>query len=138
MGKKITVSELRSQLGTVLDQLDSGQTHFVIERNNQDVAVLLSMEKFLEIMQMLELLNTLEFIETGAGELEQEFSDTVLPEFPDLTILRPTERQAERLAEDAAKNAENPPATPQPRPASGRYGSSIEDVAAKLGIRIIK
>lgn len=134
MGKKLTVSELRSQLGTVLDQLDSGQTHFVIERNNQEVAVLLSMEKFRDIMQMLELLNTLDFIETGAGELEQEFSDTGLPEFPDLTILRPTER----TIDEAAKPSENPPANPQPRPAPSRDGSSIEDVAAKLGIRIIK
>src|SRR4051794_7116859 len=98
MGKKLTVSELRCQLGTVLDQLDSGQSHFVIERNNQEVAVLLSMEKFRDIMQMLELLNTLDFIETGAGDLEQEFSDTVLPEFPDLTILRPAERSTDEAA----------------------------------------
>jgi prevent-host-death family protein len=131
MGKKITVSELRSQLGTVLDQLDSGQTHFVIERNNQEVAVLLSMEKFRDIMQMLELLNTLDFIETGAGDLEQEFSDTILPDFPDLTILRPTE---EVETNGAPTNGQTPP----PRPNPGREGSSIEDVAAKLGIRIIK
>lgn len=130
MGKKLTVSELRSQLGTVLDQLDSGQTHFVIERNNQEVAVLLSMEKFRDIMQMLELLNTLDFIETGAGELEQEFSDTLMSEFPDLTILRPTD--------EAARNSENAPNTQQPRATPNRDGSSIEDVAAKLGIRIIK
>lgn len=131
MGKKITVSELRSQLGTVLDQLDSGQTHYVIERNNQEVAVLLSMEKFRDIMQMLELLNTLDFIETGAGDLEQEFSDTILPDFPDLTILRPSEEVEKN---GAATNGQ----TPTPRPAPNREGSSIEDVAAKLGIRIIK
>ncbi|MDB5082799.1 MAG: Antitoxin [Chloroflexi bacterium] len=134
MGKKLTVSELRAQLGTVLDQLDSGQTHFVIERNNQEVAVLLSMEKFRDIMQMLEMLNTLDFIETGAGGLEQNFSDTGLSDFPDLTILRPTDEAAKN------SNAENQPITqtPQPRTATGRDGSSIEDVAAKLGIRIIK
>lgn len=133
MGKKLTVSELRSQLGTVLDQLDSGQTHFVIERNNQEVAVLLSMEKFRDIMQMLELLNTLDFIETGAGDLEQDFADSILPDFPDLTILRPS---AEALIPGAEPNGngQNPP----PRPAPNRDGSSIEDVAAKLGIRIIK
>ena len=131
MGKKITVSELRSQLGTVLDQLDSGQTHFVIERNNQEVAVLLSMEKFRDIMQMLELLNTLHFIETGAGDHEQEFSDTILPDFPDLTILRPT-------VEVQPNGAPTDGQTPPPRPNTGREGSSIEDVAAKLGIRIIK
>jgi prevent-host-death family protein len=131
MGKKLTVSELRSQLGTVLDQLDSGQTHFVIERNNQEVAVLLSMEKFRDIMQMLELLNTLDFIETGASDLEQEFSDTILPDFPDLTILRPSQ---EVETNGASPNGQTPP----PRPNPGREGSSIEDVAAKLGIRIIK
>lgn len=131
MGKKLTVSELRSQLGTVLDQLDKGQTHYVIERNNQEVAVLLSMEKFRDIMQMLEMLNTLDFIETGAGELEQELSGANLPEFPDLTILRSTG--------EAANSSENPPNTPSPQPrTNGRDGSSIEDVAAKLGIRIIK
>ncbi len=132
MGKKLTVSELRSQLGTVLDQLDSGQTHFVIERNNQEVAVLLSMEKFRDIMQMLELLNTLDFIETGAGELGQEFSDAILPDFPDLTILRPSDEAAR-----ASETLPNGQATPS-RPAPNRNGSSIEDVAAKLGIRIIK
>src|SRR5690349_21381924 len=125
MGKKLTVSELRSQLGTVLDQLDSGQTHFVIERNNQEVAVLLSMEKFRDMMQMLELLHTLDFIETGAGELEQEFADTVLPEFPDLTILR----RVARPADGVDKTSESPPANPRPRPAPSRAGSSIEDVA---------
>ena len=133
MGKKITVSELRSQLGTVLDQLDSGQTHFVIERNNQEVAVLLSMEKFRDIMQMLELLNTLDFIDTGAGELEQDFSDSILPDFPDLTILRPSD---EAGTSGASTNGNGQ--TPPPRPAPNRDGSSIEDVAAKLGIRIIK
>lgn len=132
MGKKLTVSELRSQLGTILDQLDSGQTHFVIERNNQEVAVLLSMEKFRDIMQMLELLNTLDFIETGAGELEQEFSDTLLPDFPDLTILRPSDATAH--VTDASPTTQ----TSSPRSAPGRDGSSIEDMAAKLGIRIIK
>ena len=132
MGKKLTVSELRSQLGTVLDQLDSGQTHFVIERNNQEVAVLLSMEKFRDIMQMLELLNTLDFIETGAGELEQEFSDTILTDFPDLTILRPSDEAAH--TSDTSPNGQTPP----PRATPNRDGSSIEDVAAKLGIRIIK
>lgn len=132
MGKKLTVSELRSQLGTVLDQLDSGQTHYVIERNNQEVAVLLSMEKFRDIMQMLELLNTLDFIETGAGELEQEFSDTLLSDFPDLTILRPSDEAAR--TSDTLPNGQ----PISPRPAPNRDGSSIEDVAAKLGIRIIK
>jgi prevent-host-death family protein len=133
MGKKLTVSELRSQLGTVLDQLDKGQTHFVIERNNQEVAVLLSMEKFRDIMQMLEMLNTLDFIETGAAELEQELSEANLPEFPDLTILR--------SGGEASQNSESTPtaATPSPQPrTNGRDSSSIEDVAAKLGIRIIK
>jgi prevent-host-death family protein len=132
MGKKLTVSELRSQLGTVLDQLDKGQTHFVIERNNQEVAVLLSMEKFRDIMQMLEMLNTLDFIETGAAELEQELSGANLPEFPDLTILR--------SGGEASQNSETPPnSTPSPQPrTNGRDSSSIEDVAAKLGIRIIK
>jgi prevent-host-death family protein len=133
MGKKLTVSELRSQLGTVLDQLDKGQTHFVIERNNQEVAVLLSMEKFRDIMQMLEMLNTLDFIDTGAAELEQELSGANLPEFPDLTILR--------SGGEKSQDSESPPttATPSPQPrTNGRDSSSIEDVAAKLGIRIIK
>jgi hypothetical protein len=78
------------------------------------------------------MLNTLDFIETGAAELEQELSGANLPEFPDLTILR--------SGGEVSQNSEPPPDTaPSPQPRSnGRDNSSIEDVAAKLGIRIIK
>src|SRR5437764_8935141 len=91
MGKKISAKELKTQLGSFLDQLEQGQSHFVIERNDQEVAVLLSMEKFRDIMQMLELLNTLDFIDTGAAGLDQELLDGSEPEFPDLFLLRPSE-----------------------------------------------
>lgn len=132
MGKKISVTELRNQLGYLLDRLDQGESHFVVERNNREAAVLLSMEKFHDIMQMLELLNTLDFIDTGAGELGQELSDSTSLSFPELQVLRPAFLEETEEAE------------PQPdktRPASrsrSRNGSSVEDLAAKLGIRVIK
>jgi prevent-host-death family protein len=122
MGKKISAKELRTQLSSVLDQLDQGQSHFVIERNNREIAVLLSMEKFLEIMQMLELLNTLDFIDPNGLEL----GEPIPADFPDLVLLRP--------ANEALPEPQTPEA-PRPR---NRDGASIEDMAAKLGIRIIK
>ncbi len=128
MGKKISATELRTQLGTLLDQLDNGESHFVIERNNQEAAVLLSMEKFREIMQMLELLNTLDFIDTGAGELGLELAEATSSDYPELSLLRP---QPEEVDPDSA----SPAPTPRTR---GRNGTSVEDMAAKLGIRVIK
>ncbi|HEX2915252.1 MAG TPA: type II toxin-antitoxin system Phd/YefM family antitoxin [Chloroflexia bacterium] len=135
MGKKISVSELRAQLGGVLDQLDNGQSHFIIERNNQEVAVLLSMDKFKDIMQMLELLNTLEIIETGA-ELPDPDDNPV--DFPDISLLPPYEPAANKTgAPKESKDSKDNIETPAPR-SRNRNGSSIEDMAAKLGIRIIK
>lgn len=135
MGKKISVTELRNQLGTLLDLLDQGESHFVIERNNREAAVLLSMDKFRDIMQMLELLNTLDFIDTGAAELGQELTESTSLDFPDLQLLRPI-------------TPLEPEPEPQPEPekpkgrattrSRERNGSSVEDLAAKLGIRIIK
>ena len=124
MGKKISVSELRGQLTTLLDQLDQGQSHFIVERNSREVAVLLSMEKFQEIMQMLELLNTLEFIDTGLIGLDDGAPEQ---DFPDLMLLPPVE--------NSNPNAEKPPA---PKPRSRKSSASIEDMANKLGIRVIK
>ncbi len=122
MEKKITASELRNQLGILLDRLEEGHSHFVVERNNREVAVLLSIEKFREIMQMLELLNTLDFIEPGSEEENQERAS----EFPDLQLLPPLK--------------ETPPGkrTGSPARSHGQEGHSIEDVAARLGIRVIK
>ena len=122
MSKKISVSELRSGLTSLLDQLDQGQSHFVVERNNREVAVLLSMEKFQDIMQMLELLNTLDFIETGSG---QDFLEGLDTDFPDLTLLP-----------SPAESPTPPEAVTPPR--RHRNSSSIEAMANKLGIRVIK
>jgi prevent-host-death family protein len=130
MGKKISVTELRNQLGTLLDLLDQGESHFVIERNNREAAVLLSMDKFRDIMQMLELLNTLDFIDAGLGELGQELSDGAAMEFPELQLLRPLP-ELEEIPPDKDKARSNL----RPRE---RNGASVEDLAAKLGIRIIK
>lgn len=123
MGKKVSVTELRNRLGSLLDQLAEGQSHFVVERGNQEVAVLLSIEKFRDIMQMLELLNTLDFIETGADELGRELSDGLQMEFPDLTLLRPAQ-EATRVESNSHSQE--------------RGKTRLEDVAAKLGIRVIK
>lgn len=125
MHKKISVTELRNQLGNLLDLLGQGQSHFVIERNNQEVAVLLSMEKFQDIMQMLELLNTLDFIDAGGVDLSQDFLEGHSPSFPDLTLLRPNREPQPRKTDEESRLRE-------------RGGSSIEDVAARLGIRVIK
>ena len=133
MGKKISVTELRNQLGTLLDLLDQGESHFVIERNNREAAVLLSMDKFRDIMQMLELLNTLDFIDTGAAELGQELTENTSLDFPELQLLRPVT--------PLEPEPEPEPEKTKGRPASRsreRNGTSVEDLAAKLGIRIIK
>ncbi len=124
MLKKISVSELRSQLTTLLDQLEEGHSHFVIERNNQEVAVLLSMEKFQEIMQMVEMITTLDFIDAGSVGLTVENTGQ---EFPDLMLLPPV-KDAEGVTAPERASA------PRPR----RSASSIEDMANKLGIRVIK
>ncbi len=124
MAKKISVTELRTQLAGLLDQLGEGQSHFVIERNNQEAAVLLSIEKFREIMQMLELFNTLEFIETGSNHETMELTN----DFPELQIIRPTHDS--ELA--AGKDSAHPPTS------RNHHGQAIEAAAAKLGIRLIK
>lgn len=119
MSKKVSVTELRNQLGNMLRQLEEGQSHFIIERNNQEVAVLLSMEKFRDIMQTLETLNSLDFIEAETLETLEQVN------FPILAIL------SEQKADVSLPKAEE---KPQPLPAP----SSLEDVAARLGIRILK
>ena len=94
MGKKISATKLRTQLGDLLDQLDDGETHFVVERNNREVAVLLSMEKFRDIMQMLELFNSLDYI------------DEVPAEFPVVDVLRPEKPAVPTGRENLAAIAE--------------------------------
>ena len=127
MGKNISATALRSQLSTLLDQLKAGETHFVIERNNQPEAVLLNIHKFQEIMQMLEVINRLEFISPESLEVETVLSDLdkadFSAEFDDIFINEP-----DMYANVNAAHA------------NGRTASSqaIEDAAARLGIRLIK
>lgn len=117
MGKTISATTLRSQLSSLLDRLKAGETHFVIERNNQAEAVLLNIEKFREIMQMLEVLNHLEYISVEQPGLEG------LP--TDLEDVFPEDEQAEDTEHigKAARSARS---------------ESIEAAAARLGIRLIK
>jgi prevent-host-death family protein len=117
MGKIISATTLRNQLSNLLDELHDGETHFIIERNNEKVAVLLSMEKFKDIMQTLELLNTLEYI--GTAGLEE---DTLPDDIPDCPEPLP-----------------RPEGVPLPPRHSHRAANeTLESVAAKLGIRVIK
>ncbi|MEI6046098.1 MAG: type II toxin-antitoxin system Phd/YefM family antitoxin [Chloroflexota bacterium] len=118
MGKVISATTLRTQLSSLLDELKCGQTHFIIERNNEAVGVLLSMEKFQDIMQTLELINNLEYLPTEGLEgelLPEELSQ----DFPEPMPQRHTKATSTRST--TRSNSE-----------------SIESVAAKLGIRLIK
>lgn len=117
MGKTISATTLRSQLSSLLDRLQAGETHFIIERNNQAEAVLLNIEKFREIMQMLEMLNHLEYISVDQQGMEN------LP--PDLEEAFSEDEQTE--AEDRISRA-----------ARSARSESIEAAAARLGIRLIK
>jgi PHD/YefM family antitoxin component YafN of YafNO toxin-antitoxin module len=120
MGRVISATTLRNQLASLLDELKCGeQTHFIIERNNEAAGVLLSMEKFQDIMQTLELLNNLEFIATDGLEAELEEEDELEHEFP-----------------EPLPSSEKPARPPRTKHRAKR--ESIESVAAKLGIRVIK
>lgn len=44
MSKTITTSALREQIRTVIDEVGFGSTHYVIERNGQPVAALISLD----------------------------------------------------------------------------------------------
>lgn len=46
MSKTITTSALREQIRTVLDEVAFGGNHYVIERNGQRVAALISLDDF--------------------------------------------------------------------------------------------
>jgi PHD/YefM family antitoxin component YafN of YafNO toxin-antitoxin module len=121
MGKTISATILRSQLSTLLDQLKAGETHFVIERNNQAEAVLLNITKFQEIMQMLEMLNRLEFIGTESYE-----ADLRLPDFVKADYDFEYDDEPEFEPEIAI------------RPSRTARSRAIESAAARLGIRVIK
>ncbi len=110
MGKVISATALRSHLSTLLDELQAGESHFIIERNNEEVAVLLNMTKFQEIMQTLELLNNLELIDVE----EVTNSPAEFPE-PLPVNTSPTRTHTHRLAKE-----------------------SPESAAARLGIRVVK
>ena len=62
MGKTISATILRQNLAQLLDELEAGQSHFVVERNNAPAAVLMSVEKFAEIRRMLEMIAVQEYI----------------------------------------------------------------------------
>jgi prevent-host-death family protein len=121
MNKKISTSELRNRLGNLLDQLEDGHSHFIVERNSREVAVLLSMEKFQEIMATLETLQNLELI-------EEQPARPLEPHFPVREIL------GRKLPEVAARNGHVPTAD-NVKPDSG---SPAKDAAARLGIGIVK
>jgi len=121
MSKTISATILRSQLSTLLDQLQDGETHFIIERNNQPEAVLLNMRKFQEIMQMLELLNRLELIGGEPLELEPSLPD-FQAEFDDASLTEP-EAYVSRATQHTGRTARS---------------EAIETAAARLGIRLIK
>ena len=44
MSKTITTSVLREQIRTVLDEIGADNTHYVVERNGQPVAALISLD----------------------------------------------------------------------------------------------
>jgi prevent-host-death family protein len=123
MNKKITTSELRNRLGNLLDQLEDGHSHFIVERNSREVAVLLSMEKFQEIMATLETLQNLELIEEQPARPRE-------PQFPVLEVL------GRKLPEVAAKNGHVPAADNAKDAAASP--SPAKDAAARLGIGIVK
>ena len=82
MGKTITTSQLRTELTQLLNRLEQGESHFIITRKDRQAAVLLSIEKFRDIMQTLETLRTLEFI--GEEQLNSGDPD----EYMDLPLLQ--------------------------------------------------
>lgn len=130
MSKTISATALRSQLSSLLDQLKSGETHFIIERNNEAEAVLLNINKFHEIMQMLEVINRLEFIGAESGESHEE-NNLLDPDEADLAATDPffgydpSQEDYEQL--DRAT-----------RSSRTTRSESIEMAAARLGIRVIK
>ncbi|MEI7555232.1 type II toxin-antitoxin system Phd/YefM family antitoxin [Candidatus Chlorohelix sp.] len=142
MGKEITTTQLRAELSHLLDMLDSGETHFIIKRNNQASAVLLSMDKFRDIMQTLETLRTLEFIgqpELEAGSL-QDYLNSLLRADNHLS----DENNLPLQDEFSDETPESPslvslPGNPDKEKETkvSREGS-VEEAAAKLGIRLIK
>jgi len=142
MGKEITTTQLRSGLSHLLDMLESGETHFIIKRNNQATAVLLSIDKFRDIMQTLETLRTLELI--GQPELESGSLQDYLN-----SLLRADNHLSDEnnlsLQDDLSNETpESPslvslPGNPDKEKETrvSREGS-VEEAAAKLGIRLIK
>jgi len=135
MDRVITASRLRTELSQLLDQLDNGTSHFVIERNDQATAVLLSIEKFRDIMQMLEMLNALEFIGPNDPALEDE---------NDLFQLLTTSDQGSTTAQPEEGREDVPSLVPLPanpdkeRQVKTARTESVEEAAAKRGIRLIK
>ncbi len=125
MSKIISALQAQAELAQLLDQLEKGTSHFIIERNNQPSAVLLNIEKFQEIMQMLDMLNALEFI--GQTEPEAEIETGDLP---------PTDKPVR--PEDGPPLTSLPGKQGKERASKPARTGSIEEIAAKLGIRLIK
>jgi prevent-host-death family protein len=142
MGKTITTSQLRTELTQLLNRLEQGESHFIITRKDRQAAVLLSIEKFRDIMQTLETLRTLEFI--GEEQLNSGDPD----EYMDLPLLQDLDYDeslnSDLRPEDLETDLEPPPLVSLPgngegekRQKSPRTGT-LEEAAARLGIRLIK
>lgn len=116
MTKIISAELLRTQLNNLLDELNQGETHFIIERNQEVAGVLLSIEKFQEIMQMLEMLNSLDYIPAEDFEPENGLNTPYLSPLPTLNDATPAATE------------------PEPKARTTR----LSEAAAKLGIHIVK
>jgi PHD/YefM family antitoxin component YafN of YafNO toxin-antitoxin module len=111
MTKIIAAEILGENFNRLLDALKKGETHFLIERDDETVGVLLSVEKFNEIMQMLETLNSLDYIATEDFEMHA-----------------PEMRHLEVVEDYKGQNGEK----------NKRTSEEIREDAARLGIHIIK
>jgi PHD/YefM family antitoxin component YafN of YafNO toxin-antitoxin module len=114
MTKIISAEILGESLNRLLDALKQGETHFLIERGEETVGVLLSVEKFNEIMQMLETLNSLEYFPTDEFE-------SYAPDMPPLSGFHLVEDDKSAGGEKGKRSSEE-----------------IREDAARLGIHIIK
>jgi PHD/YefM family antitoxin component YafN of YafNO toxin-antitoxin module len=138
MDRVITASRLRTELSQLLDQLDNGTSHFIIERNNQASAVLLSIEKFRDIMQMLEMLNALEFIGPNDPSLEDESDLFQFLTTSDDGLPLATNSQTNEGRDDSPSLVPLPANPEKERQVKTARTESVEEAAAKRGIRLIK
>ena len=114
MTKIISADNLGEDFNEMLDELKEGETHFLIMRDAETAGVLLSVEKFNEIMQMLEALNSLEYLPAD----DFDFYGA------DISGITPI----------GINGDDKTPANEKGK----RSGEELREQAAKLGIHIIK